>query len=234
MPFVRALDGRVKIVLLLVYSVALFFMSGWGGLAGAAALLAAVVAVARVQPGMLLRKAAPVYVIAGFLLVYNGVADGWSVGVLVAGRVLLLVYASLTMMALSSSEELTWAVRRLLEPGRRLGLPVRDIACILSIALRFIPVTARELSVVRAAQASRGAVFHHGGLKERLRAWSGLMVPLFVGLFRRADQLACAMDSRCFGANDMPTTLDERRFRLCDGVVLVVGIALCAGFALLL
>lgn len=232
-PFVRALDGRVKIALLLAYSVALFLTPSLEGLAVAAAVLAAVAVATRVRLGALLRGAAPVYVIAGFLLIYNGVAAGWDVGVLVAGRVLLLVYASLAMMALSSSAELAWAVQRLLAPWGRLGLPVRDAACALSIALRFIPVTARELAAVRAAQASRGAAFDRGGLGERMRAWGGLMVPLLVALFRRADRLACAMDARCFGASKTPTTLDERRFRSSDGVVLVVGLALCAGFALL-
>lgn len=230
---VRVLDGRVKIGLLLAYSVTLFLVRGLGGLAAAAVVLAVVAVAGRVRLGTVLRGAAPAYVIAGFLLVYNGVAGGWVAGVLVAGRILLLVYASLVMMALSTPTELTQAVQRLLAPLGRLGLPVRDVTCALSIALRFIPVTAEELAAVRAAQASRGAAFDHGGLGRRLQAWGGLMVPLFVGLFRRADRLAAAMDARCFGASDAPTTLDERRFRLWDGAVLVAGLVLCACLALI-
>lgn len=232
-PAAAALDGRVKIALLLAYSVALFFVRGPAGLAAAALLLTAVGAWGRVRAATVLRGAAPAYVIAGFLLVYNAAAAGWMAGVLVAGRVLLLVYASMVMVALSTATELTWAIQRLLAPLGKLGLPVRDAACALSIALRFIPVTAQELAAVRAAQTSRGAAFERGGAGERARAWAGLMVPLFVGLFRRADRLAAAMDSRCFGASAAPTTLDERRFRLRDGAVLLAGLALCVGLVLL-
>ena len=86
---------------------------------------------------------------------------------------------------------------------------------------------------MRAAQASRGAAFEGAGLVRRLRAYGGLMVPLFVGLFRRADRLASAMEARCYGASGVPTSLDGRRFAFGDGAALLVGVVACAAFALI-
>lgn len=232
-PAVRRLDGRVKIALLVAYSVMLFLVEDLVGLGAAAVLLAVAMVAGRVRGASVLRAGMPAVVIAVFLLLYNGVSSGWVAGVAVAARVMLLVYASAALMELSTPTELSEALRRLLAPLGRVGLPVRDATCALSIALRFIPVTAEELASVRAAQASRGAALGTGSMGARLRANAGLMAPLFVGLFRRADRLAAAMDARCYGASAEPTSLDERRFSLGDGVVLVVGCGLCLGAALL-
>lgn len=136
-------------------------------------------------------------------------------------------------MMLSTPAELSEALRRLLSPLGHLGLPVRDFATSLSIAMRFMPLLAEELGAVRAAQTSRGAAFEGGGLVRRLRAYGGLMVPLFVGLFLRADRLASAMDARCFGASDNPTNLKPSAFTLSDGGALFLGLVICIGFALL-
>lgn len=228
----RGLDARVKIALMLAYSVALFCAKGLAGLGVAAALLAAVALFGRVPLVRLLREGAFAYLIVGFLLVYNIVASGWLAGVAVAARLVLLVWASLLLMALSTPMELSEALRRLFSPLGRLGLPVRDFATSLSIALRFMPLLSEELRAVRAAQASRGAAFEDAGLVRRLRAYGGLMVPVLVGLFRRADRLAAAMEARCYGASGEPTSLVERRFSAGDGAVLLVGVAACVAFAL--
>lgn len=228
----RAVDARAKIGLLVAYSVALFCAKGLAGLGVAAALLAAVALFGRVPLVRLLSEGAFAYLIVGFLLVYNIVASGWLAGVAVAARLVLLVWASLLLMALSTPMELSEALRRLLSPLGRLGLPVRDFATSLSIALRFMPLLSEELRAVRAAQASRGAAFEDAGLVRRLRANGGLMVPVLVGLFCRADRLAAAMEARCYGASGEPTSLVERRFSAGDGAVLLVGVAACVAFAL--
>ena len=229
----RDLDARVKIALTIAYSAALFCTESLVGLGAASALLAAVALAGGVSPVRLLREGAFAYLIVGFLLVYNIVAFGWLAGIAVAARLVLLVWAALLLMALSTPMELSEALRRLLSPLGRLGLPVRDFTTSLSIALRFMPFLSEELRAVRAAQASRGAAFEGGGIARRLRAYGGLMVPLFVGLFRRADRLAAAMEARCYGAPGEPTLLDGRRFALGDGAALLVGIAACAAFALI-
>ena len=229
----RTVDARVKIVLLVAYSVALFCTENLLGLGVAAALLAAVASVGDVPVARLLREGAFAYLIVGFLLVYNVAASGWLAGIAVALRLLLLIWASLLLTALSTPAELSEALRRLLSPLGCLGLPVRDFTMSLSIALRFMPLLSEELRAVRAAQASRGAAFEGAGLVRRLRAYGGLMVPLFVGLFRRADRLASAMEARCYGASGIPTSLDGRRFAFGDGATLLVGVVACAVFALI-
>lgn len=228
-----AVDARAKIGLLVAYSVALFCTGNLLGLGVATALLAAVAFVGGVPVARLLREGAFAYPIVGFLLVYNIVASGWLAGVAVAARLVLLVWASLLLMTLSTPMELSEALRRLLSPLGRLGLPVRDFTTSLSIALRFMPLFAEELGAVRAAQASRGAAFEDGGIARRLRAYGGLMVPLFVGLFRRADRLASAMEARCYGASGEPTSLDGRRFSFGDGAAFLVGVVACTAFALI-
>lgn len=229
----RTVDARVKIGLLVAYSVALFCTENLLGLGVATALLAAVAFVGGVPVARLLSEGAFAYPLVGFLLVYNVAASGWLAGIAVALRLLLLVWASLLLMALSTPAELSEGLRRLLSPLGRLGLPVRDFTMSLSIALRFMPLLSEELRAVRAAQASRGAAFEDAGLVRRLRAYGGLMVPLFVGLFRRADRLASAMEARCYGASGIPTSLDGRRFAFGDGATLLVGVVACAVFALI-
>ncbi len=166
-PAVRRLDGRVKIALLVAYSAMLFLIGSPIGLGVAVAFLSIVMAVGRVRFASVLRAGAPAWVIAAFLLFYNAAASGWAAGVVVAARVMLLVYASGALMELSTTTELSEALRRLLAPLGRVGLPVRDATCALSIALRFIPVTAEELASIRAAQASRGASLGSGGVAAR-------------------------------------------------------------------
>ena len=229
----RTVAARVKLGLLVAYSVALFCTENLLGLGVAAALLAAVASVGDVPVARLLREGAFAYLLVGFLLVYNVAASGWLAGIAVALRLLLLVWASLLLTALSTPAELSEALRRLLSPLGCLGLPVRDFTMSLSIALRFMPLLSEELRAVRAAQASRGAAFEGAGLVRRLRAYGGLMVPLFVGLFRRADRLASAMEARCYGASGVPTSLDGRRFAFGDGAALLVGVVACAAFALI-
>lgn len=229
----RTVDARVKIGLLVAYSVALFCTENLLGLGVAAALLAAVASVGDVPVARLLREGAFAYLIVGFLLVYNVTASGWLAGIAVALRLLLLVWASLLLTALSTPAELSEGLRRLLSPLGRLGLPVRDFTTSLSIALRFMPLLSEELRAVRAAQASRGAAFEDAGLVRRLRAYGHLMVPVLVGLFRRADRLAAAMEARCYGASGESTSLVERRFSVGDGAILLFGVAVCVAFALI-
>lgn len=229
----RTVDARVKIGLLVAYSVALFCTENLLGLGVAAALLAAVASVGDVPVARLLREGAFAYLIVGFLLVYNVTASGWLAGIAVALRLLLLVWASLLLTALSTPAELSEGLRRLLSPLGRLGLPVRDFTTSLSIALRFMPLLSEELRAVRAAQASRGAAFEDAGLVRRLRAYGHLMVPVLIGLFRRADRLAAAMEARCYGASGESTSLVERRFSVGDGAILLFGVAVCVAFALI-
>ena len=252
---VHRLDARVKMILLAAYSVALFAADAWAGLGLAVLLLGAVLAASDLPWRRVLATASPVYVIAAFAVAFNALSGG--VGVLAVGegtpapalavlspeaglgrglffglRIMLLTWASLLISYTSTSTELTDALRALLAPLRPLRVPVDDVATALALAVRFIPLTAEELCRVRDAQWSRGSALD-GGPAARLKAWSAVMSPLFVGLFRRADALATAMDARCYGAPGTRTSLAARRLGARDGAVLALGVTLCVAVGLL-
>ncbi len=267
-------DARVKIVLLVAYSITLFLVRTWPGLALCAALFAGVAAASRIPLRRFFALLVPVYVIVGFTVLFNafsfdvaqaatagapaglgdvsaGILASWqpvaligSFGFVPAGfargcffafRIILLVVASLVVTYTTTSTDLTAALGDFLRPLRRLHVPVDDIAMVFSLALRFIPVTAEEFGRVHDAQQARGAGFDEGSLWQRLRAWQTVLIPLFVGLFRRADALAIAMDARCYGASGVErTSLDDRRFAPRSAAVMAAGITACALLAWLL
>lgn len=119
-------------------------------------------------------------------------------GLYFALRISLLVLVTSLLTYTSSVVSLTDAISKLLSPLRAIRVPVEDIAMVFTIALRFIPLTALEAERLKIAQSARGAQFSAGGLITRVKAWIPVMVPLFVNLFRRADYLAQAMESRCY------------------------------------
>ena len=181
------------------------------------------------EPG-LFGSLPPVALVGSFGLVPVGLARGCFFAV----RIVLLVTASLVVTYTTTSTALTDALADFLRPLRRLRVPVDDIAMVFSLALRFIPVTAEEFGRVHDAQQARGASFTEGGLWERLRAWQTVLIPLFVGLFRRADALAVAMDARCYGAQPHRTSLHDRRLAGRSLAVLAAGLALCIAVVVLL
>lgn len=269
---VHACDARVKIVLLIAYSITLFLVGSWWALGACAVVFAALLGVSRVGLRRILTLSIPLVVIAAFAIVFNAfsldvvaassaapgglgaVSAGWlegvapialagSFGFVPAGfargcfyaiRIVLLVAASLLVSFTTTSTELTEAFSSFLRPLRKLRIPVDDVASVLSIALRFIPLVAEELGRIHDAQWSRGAKFGEGGLMVRLRAWATVLVPLFVSMFRRADALAVAMDARCYGALGVERTSLSRRSITGDAVaVLIIGVALCVALAVL-
>lgn len=264
---IHRLDARVKLVLLLAYSITLFFVQTWTGLGVCVAVCLAAMLLAKIPPSRTFTLLVPVYVILAFTLAFNSfafdvshVAAGFGVGDVSAGvlagaspvalfgsfgfvpegfarggfyalRIVFLVLASFVVCFTTTSNDLTDALNDFLKPLRALRVPTQDIAMMVSIALRFIPVTAEEFSQVRAAQWARGAAFSSGTLVERLRAWQTVLIPLFVGLFRRADNLAVAMEARCYGMGDVRTELCPRRFSGASAMILVAGLASCAALA---
>lgn len=125
--------------------------------------------------------------------------DGLVVGLFFALRIALLVAFCSLVTSTTTMMSLTDGMLVLLGPLRHLRVPVDDIAMMVSIALRFIPTMASEAMQIQRAQRSRCADFDEGSLMKRLRAWGSVLIPLFVRLFRRADELAEAMDARCYG-----------------------------------
>lgn len=242
----HAVDARVKLVLLVLATPALF-SAGWPGLALAAAALVALVAVSGVGARSVVRALRPTAVVlalslAGNALVASGadvpLAGGFGVslaglarGGMAVGRIVLMVGLALVMCATTTSTAVAGAVSWALGPLGRLGVPVGDLSMVLSVALRFLPLAAEELDRIADAQRSRGAPLSEGGVVRRLRAWAAVLVPLIVSLFRRADELAGAMRDRCWRPGTpawRPGALGRR-----DLAVLAAGAACCLAVAVL-
>ncbi|MCH3943966.1 MAG: energy-coupling factor transporter transmembrane protein EcfT [Atopobiaceae bacterium] len=237
---VHGIDARVKLVCLLAATVAVFSSSTLWSIGFASVVLAVTLAAARVSVADVARAMRPAVVILAFALLANSfVADGTadvalvgSFGLSLAGlargafavtRIVLLVAFSLVVCATTTPPQLTSAASALLRPLGALGVPVDDIAMVVSVTLRFIPVCAEEFDGIAAAQRARGVRFDEGSLVERVSRWASVLIPLVVKLFRRADVLAEAMRDRCYRGQGR-THLATRLGRL-DVLVLVGGVA---------
>lgn len=268
---VHRMDARIKIGLLLAYSICLFFADTWQGLAVFAALFAGGFKVSRLPLKPLLAMLVPLYIILIFTWAFNafalsadagvrtfgygvssavvgGLSDvpalsvvgglyfvpgGAMVGCFVVLRIFFLTMASFLVSCTTPSLRLADAVASVLRPLGRVGFPVDDAALVLSLALRFIPLLGEEAQVVALAQKSRGARFEGSGLWRSLTAWGAVFVPLFVGLFRRAQRLGAALDARCYGAVPQRTVLHPFRATRCDWVCLLFGLTVCIVCAVL-
>ena len=148
-------------------------------------------------------------------------------------RLFLLVLATSLLSLTTSPILLTDAVEKLLAPFRVLGVPSHELAMVSTIALRFVPTLALETERILKAQVSRGASFDRGGLLTRARALVPVLVPLFVCAFRHAEDLAVAMEARCYRGGGGRTRLRELRFTLRDALATLGGLAALAGLVLL-
>lgn len=243
---VHRLDARVKLVLTASYAIALFSVSTWWGLALAAGIAVGAVAIARVPWRAALRGLVPVVWLLAFTIVANALwpanpseslfaigplsvdAEGLARGLFFGVRILLLVLGTSLVTLTTSPVALTDALAQLMRPLRFVRFPVDDAAMMLSIALRFLPTTAEEAERIVVAQTARGARFDTGGPIRRAKAWLPVLIPLFVRLFRRADDLAVAMESRCYRGEGR-TRLRQPRMITLDWAVLVTGIVAFIG-----
>lgn len=237
---VHRCDARVKLGLLLACSITLFLLHSWMGIGLAAVALAIAVASSRLPVRPIVAPLVPLYVLAAITvgLSYlngNGTgASGWQAlngALLMGSRIVLLAWASLILTYSTTSNQLMDALSSVLRPFRRIGVPADDIALALSLALRFIPLIAQQMQLVRNAQYSRGAKFGEGPLSS-IKAWCGTLIPVLVGLFRQGETLACAMEARCYGAppgeREGRTQLSHSPFTIGNGAILAAGIAACA------
>jgi energy-coupling factor transport system permease protein len=246
----HALDPRVKILATAVLVVGLFLIDSLAGFLITAATVVPLVAASRVPPGTFLSLLRPVaFVVAftvlfqvffsregrtlfewGFLEVHSG---GLWMGLFLALRILLLVSLAGLLTATTAPVALADGIEDLLSPLRRLRFPVHEVAMMMTIALRFIPTLHEEAQKITKAQAARGANFSDGGPIRRVRAMLPVLVPLTVGVFHRADELAEAMESRGYRGGEGRTRYRELRFRARDALALTAAaLVLVAGILL--
>jgi len=246
----HALDPRAKIVATALLVFGLFLVDSAAGLVLVVAAVVALVAASRVPPITFLRSLRPVaFIVAltalfqvlfsregetlfawGILEIHEG---GLRLGLFLGLRILLLVSAAALLTATTAPLALSDGLEDLLSPLKKIRFPAHEVAMMMTIALRFIPTLHEETQKITKAQAARGADFSEGGPLSRVRATIPILIPLTVGAFRRADDLAEAMESRGYQGGEGRTRYRELRFRPRDAIALAVTALVLAGAALL-
>ncbi len=248
---VHRLDPRSKIAAVTVLTVAVFVVRDFSGYGLLTLFLLGVILASQIPLGYLLRGLRPVLFLLLTTLVLNvffsGIQGGtvlFQLGPVVATReaVLRAVFIGYRLVALvlvtslltftTSPVQLTDGIERILRPFRRLGVPAHELAMMMTIALRFIPTLLEETEKIMKAQMARGAEFEHGNILRRARALVPVLVPLFVSAFRRADELALAMEARCYRGGEHRTRMKELRLAPRDAVALVLTIAASVVFTI--
>ena len=240
---VHRFDPRLKLVLTIAYIVLLFAASNPLGLALSILFLAVMYKVAKIPGKMILKSLKPILPIVIFTAVLNLFfvsgegeplvhiwfltiyAEGVRYAVLMAVRVMALIAGTSLLTYTTSPIVLTDAIEQLLKPLGKLHFPVHELAMMMSIALRFIPTLIVETDKIMNAQKARGAQLDTGKMTDRVKALVPVLIPLFISAFRRADELAMAMECRCYRGGDGRTRLKVLRCEKQDYIDLAVCIA---------
>ena len=243
---VHRFDPRLKLVLTIAYIVLLFAASNPLGLALSILFLAAMYKLAKIPGKMILKSLKPILPIVIFTAVLNLFfvsgegeplvhiwfltiyAEGVRYAVLMAVRVMALIAGTSLLTYTTSPIVLTDAIERLLAPFNKIHMPVHELAMMMTIALRFIPTLVEETDKIMNAQKARGAMLDSGTLKERMHAMIPILIPLFISAFRRADELAMAMECRCYHGGEGRTRLKVLKYTKQDAISCMVCVAVFA------
>ncbi|MDR0570631.1 MAG: energy-coupling factor transporter transmembrane protein EcfT [Clostridiales Family XIII bacterium] len=244
---VHRLDPRLKLILTIAFIVSLFVVRDFLGYGVVVLALGAVVAASRVPLGFILRGLKAIFIIiiftftmnmfmtAGEVLFRIGVLtvtkEGLYNAVFMGLRLVFLIIGSSLLTLTTKPIKLTDGIESLLKPLKGLGVPAHELAMMMTIALRFIPTLLEETDKIMKAQMARGADFETGSIFRRARSLVPILVPLFISAFRIAQDLAMAMEARCYRGGDGRTKLHELKFRRRDAVAVLLA---CVYFALLI
>ncbi len=229
---IHRLDPRVKLVVTLAFIISLFIVDTIPGYVLAGVFLCLWAGLSRVPVTFMLRGMKAVFLLLLLTVVFNlfltpGEAlvtwhrivitrEGVRIASLMAVRLVFLIIGSTVMTLTTTPNQLTDGMEALMKPLKKLHFPVHEVAMMMSIALRFIPILMEETDKIMKAQMARGADFESGGVIRRARALVPLLVPLFVSAFRRAGDLAMAMEARCYHGGDGRTKLKPLRYARRD------------------
>lgn len=231
---IHRLDPRVKIIATLLFIIELFIVDNFIGFAIAAVCLGTVIAVSKVPFSFIVRGLKPIIIILLFTFTLNMfmidgrilwqwgflriTAEGLRTAVFMAVRLILLIIGSSMLTLCTRPLSLTDGIERLLSPFKRIGVPAHEIAMMMTIALRFIPTLLEETDKIMKAQQARGADFETGNLIQRAKSLIPILVPLFVSAFRIAQELAMAMEARCYRGGENRTRMNEMKLKRRDYV----------------
>jgi energy-coupling factor transport system permease protein len=245
---IHRLDPRTKIIATLVYIVGLFVLKSFAGLAFAAAVLVVCTAVSRVPASFMMRGLKPIFLIILFtfvlnMFIYDGeilvkigiftiTKEGLRIAFFMAARLILLILGSSMLTLTTRPIELTDGIESLLSPLRKIGVPAHELAMMMTIALRFIPTLLEETDKIMKAQQARGADFETGNILRRAKSLLPILIPLFISAFRIAQDMAMAMEARCYRGGDGRTRMYPMHFERRDAVAAVLIVAFLAAVIL--
>ena len=239
---VHRLDPRTKLLMTVLYIVALFVAGSWVSYGLVLAFLVMSVALSRIRPKTILRGMKPIVIIVILTAVLNlfytggdhvlarfwGITITWEgvrTAIFMASRIIMLITGTFLLTYTTSPIALTDGLESLLGPLKKLRLPVHELSMMMCIALRFIPTLIEETDKIMNAQKARGAQLDTGKMTDRVKALVPVLIPLFISAFRRADELAMAMECRCYHGGEGRTRLRQLRYAARDWAVLAFFLA---------
>ena len=243
---VHKMDPRAKLVMLVVYIVALFIAVSWISYAVMLAFLVISIAISKIPVKSIFRGMKPMIFILAFTAILNifftegetVLLEFWVLKITLEGliraffmmiRILMLITGTFLLTYTTSPIALTDGLESLLNPLKKIKVPVHELSMMMCIALRFIPTLIEETDKIMSAQKARGADFETGNLMQRVKALVPILVPLFISAFRRADELATAMECRCYHGGEGRTKMKLLRYARRDFLAYGLGILLLAG-----
>lgn len=242
---IHRLDPRVKFTGTFVYIISLFVFKSFWGFLPAAVWMVSIVIMAGIPPKYLLKGLRPMLFLLLFMMAMNVfmtpgevLGQWWVIKVTKEGvrtalfmglRLILLVMGSSLMTYTTTPTALTAGMERIFRPLKLIRVPVHEMAMMMSIALRFIPILLEETDRIMKAQQARGADFETGNIIKRAKAMLPILVPLFVSAFRRAGDLALAMEARCYHGGDGRTKLHPLKYKARDVAVYLIMAGYLAG-----
>lgn len=231
---IHKLDPRVKLGGTLLYIVSLFLFGNFLGYVAAAVFLAVVIRLSHVPFRFMVKGMKAILFLLLFTVVFNlfltpGTAivsfwkltitlEGLRTAVAVSVRLMMLIVGSSIMTLTTTPNNLTDGMEKMMKPLKIFRVPVHEVAMIMSIALRFIPILLEETDKIMKAQIARGADFESGNVMKKAKALVPLLVPLFISAFRRANDLAMAMEARCYRGGEGRTKMKPLLYQRRDGI----------------
>lgn len=250
---IHRLDPRVKLVTTICYIISLFIVDNFIGYVIAGLFLALVIKLSKVPPKFMIRGMKSILflliIAVGFNLFLTPgetlvafwklriTREGVRLAAFMAIRLVFLIMGSSVMTLTTTPNNLTDGMEKLLGPLKKIRVPVHEISMMMSIALRFIPILLEETDKIMKAQIARGADFESGNLIKKAKSLVPLLVPLFISAFRRANDLAMAMEARCYRGGEHRTKMKPLIYHKRDGIaygVVVCYLALCIAFGKIL
>ena len=252
---IHRLDPRTKLTMLVVYIVALFLAEGWVSYGLVFLFLAVVIRLSTIPLKSILRGMKPLVMILIFTGVLNlfftqdgevlvkfwvltVTSGGLSRALMMMARILMLISGTFLLTYTTSPIALTDGLEALMNPLKKVGVPVHELSMMMCIALRFIPTLIEETDKIMSAQKARGADFESGSLTDRAKALIPILVPLFISAFRRADELATAMECRCYQGGEGRTKMKQLHYHredflsYCAGAVLLAAVIVLKTFGM--